>query len=316
VMVSDPKGIRGELFIQNLSFHYEGQEHKMVIKRLSLEMRPGKLHIITGPSGAGKSTLINLITRLYDPTSGSIVVDGTVDISTLRTLDLIALVSIIEQEPKIFNRTVQENLTYGSPETSDWRIEEISKLCNVHDFVIQLPEAYQTVIGDDSTGVRLSGGQKQRICMARALMKDCRVLLLDEPTNDLDIENEKLLLDIIYQLARNKLVILITHHLNLIRENESLVYFMEGGVIRESGTHSQLMALNGRYKRFITLAQLMQNPHFEEAAPQSIYPDSRKGQKPAATAAVVVAPTEPIAGAYEEDDPRRGLLGKGKKSGK
>jgi ABC-type multidrug transport system fused ATPase/permease subunit len=225
-MVADPKGIRGEMSLQNLSFHYEGHEHKMVIKRMNVEMKPGKLHIVTGPSGAGKSTFFNLLTRLYDPTSGSVIIDGSVDISTLRTIDLIAMISIIEQEPKIFNRTVQENLTYGSPETSDWRIEEISKLCNVHDFVIQLPEAYQTVIGEDSTGVRLSGGQKQRICMARALMKDCRVLLLDEPTNDLDIENEKLLLDIIYQLAKNKLVILITHHLNLIREHESVVYFM------------------------------------------------------------------------------------------
>jgi ABC-type multidrug transport system ATPase subunit len=187
----------------------------------------------------------------------------------------------------------------------------------VHDFVIQLPEAYQTVIGEDSTGVRLSGGQKQRICMARALMKDCRILLLDEPTNDLDIENEKLLLDIIYQLAKNKLVILITHHLNLVRENESVVYFMENGVIREQGSHSQLMALRGRYFRFVQLASLMQNPEAGDLA-QSFHATATRPPGGGGGGGAGLLPPRGGGGggggisesdrSEREDDPRRGLL--------
>jgi len=222
----------------------------LALNKCSLCLEPGKVHALIGPSGAGKSTVLSMLTRLYTPLTGEIYLDNT-NIQDMAAAEFFGLVSVVEQEARIFNRTIFENIAYGVPNITLSEVEEVAKAVNIHDYIINLPQAYSTILG---TGHNLSGGQKQRICIARAFAKKPKIILLDEPTNGLDVENENLILELVYTNAKKNgaTVLFITHHIPTIQKADE-IHFLQNGIIHEHGTHEELVAIKGLYFNFLQI---------------------------------------------------------------
>lgn len=235
--------ITGKISFDNVSFSYE--PNQSVLQNITFEIVPGETIAIVGASGVGKSTLVNLLPRFYDPTEGSILIDG-VDLRDLSIKELRSFIGMVTQETILFNDSIRSNITCGQKDVPEEDIVSAAISAFIHEFIQELPHGYDTVVGE--RGISLSGGQRQRISIARALLKNPPILILDEATSSLDSESEQLIQKALDELIRNRTTIVIAHRLSTIRK-ANRIFAMEAGRITEIGTHEELLALNGTYRK-------------------------------------------------------------------
>jgi ABC-type multidrug transport system fused ATPase/permease subunit len=238
------EGLRQGIHFKQLTFAYPGQK-KQVLKQVDLHLPRNTTLALVGASGAGKSTLADLLPRFYDPIEGNILIDG----DDLRELDLHTLrraMGIVSQDTFLFNASVRENIAYGCPDATDDQVIEAAKQANAYDFIMQLPQGFETQIGD--RGVMLSGGQRQRLAIARALVQDPEILILDEATSALDTVSERLVQAAIDHLSRDRTTLVIAHRLSTIKRADQIAVMDQGRVV-ELGTHEELLSKNGYYAR-------------------------------------------------------------------
>ena len=235
------KEVTGEILIENLHFSYDGTPP--ILSNLSMQIPAGQTIALVGHSGSGKSTLLNLITRFFAPASGLILLDN-IDIQTVTLSSLRQNFAIVSQDVSLFNETIKANICYGSPEASDEKIVEAAKNAAAHEFITQLPNGYETEVGEN--GVKLSGGQRQRIVIARAMLKDAPILLLDEATSALDSESEKSIQVALQKLMHSRTTIVIAHRLSTI-QSADMIYVLDEGKVAEFGKHAELLKRKGVY---------------------------------------------------------------------
>ena len=235
-----------EIEYRDVSFKYEVEP---VLKNINLIVPKGKIIALVGQSGGGKSTMVDLLPRFYDPSEGSIIIDG-VNIKDYRINDLRGLMGIVTQESILFNDTVYNNIAFGKDDATEQDVIEAAKVANAHEFIMEMPEAYQTNIGD--RGTKISGGQKQRISIARAVLRNPPVLIMDEATSSLDTESERLVQDALFKVMSNRTSIVIAHRLSTIKHADEIIVLQRGEIV-ERGSHTRLLEANGIYRKLYDL---------------------------------------------------------------
>jgi ATP-binding cassette subfamily B protein len=243
------RSVQGALSFKEVGFAYANSD--TVLEMINLEIPARNVVALVGPTGVGKSTLVSLIPRFYDVSSGQITLDG-IDIRNIKLEHLRQQISIVLQDVYLFYGSVRENILFGNPSANEKEMIEAAKIANAHDFILALPDGYDTMVGE--RGMKLSGGQKQRISIARAVLKDAPILILDEATSSVDTETELLIQQALERLMTGRTTIVIAHRLSTIRNADTIVV-LEGNQIKESGTHDELINRNGLYKRLYTVQQ-------------------------------------------------------------
>ncbi len=242
-------GLTDNLTLRDISFKYE---EEWVLKNFNLKVNKGHTIALVGQSGSGKSTIANLVTRFYDVNEGEILIDGT-NIKNITKKSLRGLMGLVTQDSILFNDSVKNNIALGKENATDEAIMEAAKIANAHDFIMELPNGYDTNIGD--SGNKLSGGQKQRLSIARAVLKNPPIMILDEATSALDTESERLVQDALEKMMRNRTSIVIAHRLSTIQNADSIVVLHKGDIM-EQGTHEELMKSAKGYKKLVEMQNL------------------------------------------------------------
>lgn len=241
--------VKGTVEYDNVSFHYSDDD-TLVLSDVSFRIEAGKSVALVGPSGSGKSTICSLLPRFYDVTGGSVRIDGQ-DIRDLTLESLRDQIGLVQQDVYLFCGTIRENIAYGKPGASMEEIEDAARKANIHDFIMSLPDGYDSFVGE--RGTRLSGGQKQRISIARVFLKNPPILILDEATSALDNESERRIQHSLEELAKNRTTITIAHRLSTIRNADEILVVADTGIV-ERGTHEELLAMNGIYAHYNEMA--------------------------------------------------------------
>jgi len=234
--------IKGEVEFKNVFFYYN--KETPILNNVNLRTKAGEIIAIVGRTGAGKTTFVNLIPRFYDAISGSVSIDG-VDVKKCRLYSLRKQIGIVHQDTVLFLGTIKENICYGSFDATNDEIIGAAKAANIHDFIMSLPNKYDTIVGE--RGTLLSGGEKQRVSIARAILRDPRILILDEATSSLDTESERLVQDALEKLIKGRTTFIIAHRLSTVQIANRILVFDKGGIIEE-GSHKELLAKGGKYK--------------------------------------------------------------------
>ncbi|HMD07800.1 MAG TPA: ABC transporter ATP-binding protein [Candidatus Acidoferrum sp.] len=255
----DPQALKGEIEFQNVAFSYNNEAK--VLTDVSFSIKAGQMVGVVGPTGCGKSTIVSLIPRFYDPTGGSVKIDG-VDLRDYKFLPLRDQIGYVLQETILFAGSVRDNIAYGRENVTEAQIVEAAKLANADEFIQRMPHGYDTMVGE--RGDTLSGGQRQRIGIARAIVRNNPILILDEPTAALDTESEQLVMEALERLMKGRTVITIAHRLSTIRDADKIVV-LKGGVVAEQGTHDELLARNGVYAELYKI-QFSSPPQASSAA--------------------------------------------------
>jgi ATP-binding cassette, subfamily B, bacterial len=274
--------VRGEVVYEQVSFHYEAAPHpvplpigwgegdrrsgegtsavletRTILKNISLHAKPGEIIALVGPTGAGKSTIVNLLPAFYEPAAGRILVDGQ-DLSTLTLASVREHISVVSQEPFLFNGTIRENILYGKLDATDAELIAAAKAANCYEFIARLPEGFDTSVGE--RGVKLSVGEKQRVSIARALLKNAPILILDEATASVDTATERLIQEALEHLMRGRTSFVIAHRLSTIRNADQILVLRQGEIV-ERGTHEELLRRDGLYAK---LARIQNTSTIEE----------------------------------------------------
>ena len=242
------ENVKGRVCYEDVSFHY-GDDDTPVLSHVSIEIPAGKSIALVGPSGSGKTTICSLLPRFYDVTGGKITIDGK-DVRTLTLKSLRSQIGMVQQDVYLFAGTIRDNIAYGKPGASMEEIIEAAKRANIHDFIRELPDGYDTYVGE--RGARLSGGQKQRISIARVFLKNPPILILDEATSALDNESERWIQQSLEELSRDRTTITIAHRLSTIRGADEIIVITEDG-IAERGTHESLLSKGGLYAHYYNM---------------------------------------------------------------
>ena len=242
------KDVKGHVRYDHVSFHYSDDETP-VLSDISIDIPAGRSIALVGPSGSGKTTICSLLPRFYDVTGGSITVDGK-DIRGLTLKSLRSQIGMVQQDVYLFDGTIKDNIAYGKPGATDDEIIKAAKCASIHDFIMELPDGYDTYVGE--RGTRLSGGQKQRISIARVFLKNPPILILDEATSALDNESERWIQKSLEELSKNRTTITIAHRLSTIRDADEIIVITEDG-IAERGTHAELLEKNGLYAAYYNM---------------------------------------------------------------
>ena len=240
-----PETVRGEVAMDHVTFHYRPDTERPALDDVSFAVKPGQLTALVGPSGAGKTTMTYLVPRLYDVEQGAVTIDGH-DVRDVTLESLGEVIGVVTQETYLFHTTIRENLRYAKSDASDEELEQAARAAAIHDRIMELPEKYDTVVGE--RGYKLSGGEKQRIAIARVILKDARILILDEATSALDTHSERLIQAALERLMVNRATIAIAHRLSTILAADQILV-VDGGRIVERGTHAELIERGGLYAR-------------------------------------------------------------------